>query len=105
MAEEGLGRDALVLRRTVDARYRGQSFELPVPAEHWVAAFHEAHSRRYGYARPEGVVEAVTLRVEATAAGAAVPGLRLPMATDPDPSPAGRGDVVARGRPRFSTAL
>lgn len=97
MAEEGIARSDLVIRRSVDARYRGQSFELPVPAENWVAAFHDAHEKRYGYSRSDAVVEAVTLRVEALAAGVSVPDLRLPRATDPAPVPAGNGEVVQRG--------
>jgi N-methylhydantoinase A len=56
------------VRRTIDARYRGQSYELNVPAEaDWVERFHAAHARRFGHARPGSLVEAVTLRVEAAA--------------------------------------
>ena len=50
----------------VDARYRGQSFELDVPADGWSDHFHSAHLERYGYQRPETPVEAVTVRVVAT---------------------------------------
>jgi N-methylhydantoinase A len=64
---DGHDPDSLVVRRSVDARYAGQSFELEVPADGWVAAFHTAHEERYGYARPERAVEAVTLRVVAEA--------------------------------------
>lgn len=68
MTEEGVGDDEITIERRVDARYRGQSFELTVDAAHWVDAFHRAHETRYGYARPRAAVEAVTLRVEALAA-------------------------------------
>ena len=48
------------LERAATLRYRGQSFELTVPlrradgsvADDLVAAFHEAHRARYGYALP-----------------------------------------------------
>jgi N-methylhydantoinase A len=47
-------------------RYRGQSFELLVPARgDLVAAFHAAHEARYGYALRDRDVELVTLRLRA----------------------------------------
>jgi N-methylhydantoinase A len=52
------------LTRLVDARYRGQSHELTVPAEEWRTAFGDAHERRYGF-RLEADVEAVNVRVVA----------------------------------------
>jgi N-methylhydantoinase A len=67
MQEDGIARKDVRLERAIDARYRGQSFELRVPADNWVDAFHEAHRVRYGYAQPATVVEAVTLRVVGTA--------------------------------------
>ena len=53
----------------VDARYRGQSFELSVPADQWVEQFHRAHRARYGYKQQHTPVEAVTLRAIAKAPG------------------------------------
>ena len=53
--------------RTVDLRYRGQSFELNVPfgrsMANAVSKFHLAHRKAYGYSRPGQEVEAVTIRV------------------------------------------
>ncbi len=63
MLAEGADADELTAARWIDARYRGQSFELGVPAEDWLSRFHRAHVERYGYQRPETPVEAVTLRV------------------------------------------
>ena len=66
-----------VMRRSLDVRYRGQSFELPVdwPSDgsyaSLEAAFHEAHRVRFGYADAGAPVEVVTARL-----AAAVPGLR-----------------------------
>jgi N-methylhydantoinase A len=71
MLEEGNLRDDLHLECWVDARYRGQSFEIRVARENWVEAFHTAHLERYGYARRDTPVEAVTLR--AVAQGAPLP--------------------------------
>jgi len=63
MTREGYPDETLSSERWVDARYVGQSFELGVPAEGWVEAFHATHEERYGYRRDETPVEAVTLRV------------------------------------------
>jgi N-methylhydantoinase A len=56
----------ITVERWIDARYVGQSYELVVPAVRWVARFHEAHRERYGYARPDEPVEAVTARAVAS---------------------------------------
>ena len=63
MAAAGADPESLSVERWIDARYRGQSFELAVPADGWAAHFHDAHRARYGYARPESPIEAVTVRV------------------------------------------
>jgi N-methylhydantoinase A len=55
-----------VLTRSCALRYRGQSFELQVPARgDLCAAFHAAHEERYGHALPEREVELCSLRVRA----------------------------------------
>ena len=59
----------VVTSRWVDARYRGQSFELSVPDDQWVERFHSAHGARYGYEQRQTPVEAVTLRAVASAPG------------------------------------
>jgi N-methylhydantoinase A len=84
----------------LDMRYRGQSYELSVPLalpitvanlDQVIAAFHAAHSQRYGYAMPEENVEVVTLRVRGSSPGAQ-PGLpTLPWAGE-DASPARLAD-------------
>jgi N-methylhydantoinase A len=55
-----------------DTRYQGQAHELRVAVAQptvkaFVAAFHAAHERRFGYSRPEAEVELVTLRARAEA--------------------------------------
>jgi N-methylhydantoinase A len=67
MVAEGNDPGSITVRHWVDARYRGQSFELRVPREAWAQAFHDAHRDRYGYAREGAPVEAVTLRAVAEA--------------------------------------
>jgi N-methylhydantoinase A len=66
---EGADPEGLEVHAWVDARYRGQSFELRVPAHDWAESFHEAHRERYGYRRDRTPVEAVTLRVRVAAPG------------------------------------
>jgi N-methylhydantoinase A len=57
------------LRRSADLRYRGQSFELTVPAASLPGlgpAFAAAHRRRYGFDLPGEEVQLVSVRVAAT---------------------------------------
>ena len=69
-AAEGL--DGAV-ERSVDLRYRGQGYELnvgydPAAPERSMAAFHELHRQRYGFADAARPVEIVNLRVRMIAA-------------------------------------
>lgn len=90
MVAEGNDPETLDVRHWVDARYQGQSFEIRVPREDWVETFHRSHKERYGYAREETPVEAVTLR--AVVEGPALPltHTRLPEAEGPPPFEEGR---------------
>jgi N-methylhydantoinase A len=59
-------RGALQYERSLDLRYRGQGYELNVPAVGKVAArFHDEHQRRYGYHHAGREIELVTLRLRA----------------------------------------
>ena len=63
---------AIDVKRAVDLRYEGQSFELTIPIEATTideatmervrGRFHEAYRERYGHATPEVPVELVTVR-------------------------------------------
>jgi N-methylhydantoinase A len=83
MAGEAVDPASIELRRSVSARYAGQSHELDVPAASWRDRFHAAHRQRFGHDRPDAAVEAVTLRVEATAAAPPLLAPRLPPADAP----------------------
>jgi N-methylhydantoinase A len=70
MASEGVLTPRL--ERSVDMRYKGQSFEINVPLpvealspEAALQDFHARHAQRYGHAHPTQPVEWVTLRVRA----------------------------------------
>ena len=73
--EEDLDEDQMVVERTLDLRYAGQSFELGVPVpeggidaetiETVESRFHDTHRRRYGHAYEDEPVELVTIRSRA----------------------------------------
>jgi N-methylhydantoinase A len=98
MRDEGLDPAGLRIQRAIDARYRGQSFELRVEADAWVDRFHEMHHTRYGYALLQETVEAVTLRVLATSPPLSPPPVDLPAATHVEPPEAGRTPVTYAGQ-------
>jgi N-methylhydantoinase A len=72
-ARASLERDGIPLKRatamrTLEMRYRGQSYELPVTVEsvdpaHFLPLFHAAHEARYGHSDPGRPVEVVTARL------------------------------------------
>ena len=52
--------------RSLDLRYRGQGYELNLPATaHITANFHAEHQKRYGYHHADREIELVTLRLRA----------------------------------------
>lgn len=70
-AAEGLESEPL---RSLDLRYRRQGYELNVPFDSYqpaqaLAAFHQLHRQRYGFADEARPVEIVNLRLRMTAAG------------------------------------
>lgn len=81
MVAEGFEPASLESERWIDARYRGQSFELSVSATGWTDGFHSAHLERYGYERRETPIEAVTLRAMVRAYAMTLDPPRLEQAT------------------------
>jgi N-methylhydantoinase A len=86
LCDEGLARlreadfndDAILLKRAIDMRYRGQAFELTVPIHDdadicdLVTSFESLYERSYSF-KPEGkVVELVAVRVTACGKGPAL---------------------------------
>ncbi len=66
LAREGIDAAKMVLTPLLDARYRGQAYELTIPfTEDVEAAFHAAHERAYGHALAGREVELVNLRLQA----------------------------------------
>ena len=83
---------------TYGLRYRGQSFELPIPGPpdpdpaQLAEDFAIEHEARYGYRDPEGELELVTVSVAAT-----VPG------PEPRPRAAGDDEIEERSRQIWTT--
>jgi len=79
------------LRRFADLRYRGQSFELTVPADELGELpnrFATAHNRRYGFDLPGEDVQVVSIRLTAT----------VPVDKPRFPHPAASGAASGRTR-------
>jgi len=97
LVAEGHARAEVACEASLDLRYRGQSFELNLPASaDPAAAFHAAHERLYGY-RLERPVELVCLRVRARASH----GAHRPRRPRARPLPASA--VVGERRVDFAT--
>ncbi len=61
---EGFTDSRICLEPALDMRYRGQSYELPIPFTEQIAeSFHEIHRQTYGYQRLGAELEIVNLRV------------------------------------------
>ena len=99
---EGFTADRIRLDRSLDLRYVGQSWKLPVPvpagrlSDATLAEirgrFDREHERQYGYAVPEEPVEMVNVSLSAF-------GL-IPPLTLPDAAPGGRSPEAARAARR-----
>jgi len=95
MRAEGFAGDSVSIDRTLDVRYEGQSYELTVPfAGDYIAVFHSAHERRYGYCDRNRPCEVVNVR--ARFAGR-VPKPGLPRLKSANSSAAGATLTAAKG--------
>jgi N-methylhydantoinase A len=69
MTAEGSGPKQLLTDLRLDLRYVGQAYELTVPVSAGsgeadiAAGFHRAHAERYGFKRPEEMVQVVNVRL------------------------------------------
>lgn len=64
LRRDGFSNGAAHVERRLDARYRGQSYELRIPyTPSFAVEFHRAHERAYGYADPMRPLEIVNLSV------------------------------------------
>lgn len=75
LRDEGFAGERIRCERHADLRYVGQAYELTVPVAGeslteavWratVAAYHDAHARAYGFAKPDDPVEIINARLAA----------------------------------------
>jgi N-methylhydantoinase A len=87
-------RRGLVLERWAEARYHGQSHEVPLTGgPGLVERFHREHERRYGFADRERPVEVVTLEVRG-----ATPDAWAQVARRTSPASRGAASTPARAR-------
>jgi len=63
---EGIATEVIEIERSLDMRYKGQSYELNIPfSPEFISRFHQQHQKTYGYAKPQEAIEIVNLRVRA----------------------------------------
>lgn len=75
MAAEGFVGPGLTVRRFLDMRYVGQSYELTLPVDgldpaQFLPSFHALHAERYGHSNPARPTEVVNVRLKLTAPAA-----------------------------------
>jgi N-methylhydantoinase A/oxoprolinase/acetone carboxylase beta subunit len=111
LAADGFAPDAIVLERSVDLRYAGQSYEITVPwprngARGLPAAFEREHRRSYSYLHPGQPIEIVTVRLHARGLSEKIRLRPVPLAVRPDLKPALRKTQALQhhGR-RFSATV
>ena len=85
---EGVEELDITIDRFLDMRYEGQSFELTIPfSKGFLASFHAAHQKAYGFHDPTRPVEIVNIRVRAVGKAHRLPIQQHPISS-PDPSQA-----------------
>lgn len=77
-ATDGVDAASVAMLRSLDLRYVGQSFEMPVDVSDLLGSpdardrvrerFHELHRQQYGYALPSKAIELVNIRVQGASA-------------------------------------
>jgi N-methylhydantoinase A len=97
MRREGF-QAAVTAAHSADLRYVGQGYELNVPWDGVVEAFHRAHQARYGYADRARPVEVVNVRVRLRARQAPLAGAAGRRRLRPGN---GRQALAARGSARY----
>ena len=87
LQSEGFDRQDCVLKRFLDLRYAGQSYELTISAPARISRpdinilkseFHYVHEKTYGYSRKEAPLQLVVLRLVATGKLPEIAPLNLP---------------------------
>ena len=105
MAEDGFSASNLVLERSLDGRYFGQSYEIEVPYHRastpdqaFLEAFHRQHKALYSYRHDGRPVEIVNLRVKAVAVTPKLPLERASRAASLDPRAVVKTQTIHTGQ-------
>jgi len=102
MKEDGFAAKDVLLERSLDCRYLGQSYEIDVPyrkartaARAFLESFHSRHQKLYSYSHDRRQVEIVNLRVKAVAVTPKIPLVEEPGQRTLDPK------AVIRKQPMY----
>jgi len=105
MAEDGFDPADVVLERSLDCRYLGQSYEIDVPYRKartpglaFLESFHRRHKRLYSYRHDRRPVEIVNLRIKAVAVTPKIPLERKPPLRSFDPKAIVKKQAIRTGR-------
>ena len=103
MKREGFAVDQLLINRSLDMRYEGQSYELCVPYHskemNFLPEFHAMHQQRFSYSRPDAVVEVVNLRLSAIGETEKPKSKKAPLSnSDPSKARIKKGQVIFDGK-------
>jgi len=105
MAEDGFDPADIILERSLDCRYLGQSYEIDVPyrkartpGQAFLESFHRRHKRLYSYRHDRRPVEIVNLRIKAVAVTPKIPLERKPRARSVDPKAIVKRQTIHTGR-------
>jgi N-methylhydantoinase A/oxoprolinase/acetone carboxylase beta subunit len=112
MASDGFAAKDVVLERSLDCRYLGQSYEIDVPfrrartpEEAFLEAFHRRHKKLYSYRHDNRPVEIVNLRLKAVALTPKVPMAEERRARGLDPRAVLRKQPIYSGRRSHTGAV
>jgi N-methylhydantoinase A/oxoprolinase/acetone carboxylase beta subunit len=112
MARDGFAARDVVLERSLDCRYLGQSYEIDVPfvraraaGRAFLEAFHARHAKLYSYRHDGRPVEIVNLRVKAVAVTPKVPMARERGSFALDPRAVVRRQPVCYGRGTYEAPV
>jgi len=104
MVEDGFDPADIVLERSLDCRYFGQSYEIDVPfrrartsGQAFLERFHRLHKRLYSYRHDRRPVEIVNLRIKAVAVTPKIPLERKPRSRSLDPEALVRRQKIHTG--------
>jgi N-methylhydantoinase A/oxoprolinase/acetone carboxylase beta subunit len=105
MLEDGFALKDVVLERSLDCRYLGQSYEIEVPyrgartlPQAFLESFHRRHKRLYSYRHDRRPVEIVNVRIKAVAVTPKLPLVREPKASKIDPKALVKRQKIHTGR-------